>query len=410
MTSVEPTRASATPATPWASRDFRWLFAGRSVDALGNAMHPVGLGFAMLRLFDSTTALGLVVGAGSLGMVLFLLAGGVLADRLPRRVVLVWSNHVAAACQVATVVLVWAEVRNLPALAVLSFVTGAAAAFDHPASMALTPATLTPQTLHRGNAHLSLGQHTGRIVGASTAGLLTAVAGPVSALAVNAASFAVAGLCFGRIRARAGERATGSAPASALEDLRDGWQEFVRRRWVVVVVAAFFVLNAVWIGAFHVLGVAIAEDGFGPDGWGLVLAAEGVGALAGGALASRWEPTRPMVVGMLAATIAMLPIVALGWWPSLLPLLLAALVAGVAMMTFEIAWSTALQRHVPDDRLARVSSWDSLGSFAAIPLGAFVAGPLAEALGTTTVVRGAAVLAVLAGLATFLSREVRDLR
>lgn len=405
----EPEGAPGRPGDgPLAHRDFRWLLVGRAVDSLGNAMYPIGLGFAMLRLFDSVAALGLVVGSGSLGMVLFLLAGGVLADRLPRRTVLVTSNLVAAGAQAGIVAMVLADLASLPALVVLSFVTGAAAAFDGPASMALTPQTLPADLLHRGNAMLSVWRRAGNIGGAVGAGFVTAAAGPSAALLVNAVTFAAAGLCFARVGVRAApirEQATG-----ILADLREGWDEFVARTWVWVVVAAFFVFNGAWMGGFHLLGLVIAERTFGPEGWGVVLGAEGVGAILGGLLANRWEPSRPMVVGMLGVTTSVLPMGVLAAWPAIVPLVVTSIVAGVGIMVFGVAWETALQRHVPPERLARVFSWDSVGSFAAIPIGSFLAGPLAEALGVRTVVWGATGLALTACLGALASREVRDLR
>lgn len=409
MSTTEQGAASTTAAArPLQSRDFRWLLAGRGIDSLGNAMYPVGLGFGMLRLFDSVAALGLVVGAGSLGLVAFLLLGGVLADRLPRRQVLVTSNLLAAVAQAGIVAMVVADLRNLPALVVLSFVTGAAAAFDGPASTALTPSTLPPEALHRGNAMLATARQASRIGGAAGAGLITAFAGPVSVLVVNAVTFAAAGLCFARITT--GTRPLRSEASTPLADLAEGWAEFRARTWVVVVASSFFVVNAVWMGAFLVLGVVISEDTIGPDGWGLVLASEGVGAILGGVLANRWQPSRPMLAAMLAATGSMLPVFVLGWWPNLPALLASGVVGGVGIMLFDVAWDTALQAHIPAERLARVSSWDLLFSVAAMPIGSFVVAPLGEAFGTTTVVRGAAVLAVVATLATLTSRDVRELR
>lgn len=393
--------------TPWESVDFRWLLAGRGVDALGNAMYPIGLGFGMLRLFDSLTAMGIVVGAGSLGLVTFLLAGGVLADRLSRRAVLVASNFVAAACQLGIVAMVVADIASLPALVVLSFATGAAAAFDGPASMALTPQTLTPETLYRGNAQLSLVRRAGNIGGAATAGFLTALFGPATALALNAVTFAAAGICFGRIEVAPTAPREATSP---LADLRDGWNEFRSRTWVWVVVVAFFFINGVWVGAFHLLGVVVAEQTMGPDGWGLVLAAEGVGGIAGTMAANRWEPRRPMRTGMLAAATTGIPLVTLAAWPSLAPMLAASFLGGIGIMVFAVAWESGLHRHVPADRLARVSSWDGLGSFAAIPLGSFLAGPLAEAFGPRAVIWGAAATTGVAALAALASRDVRDLR
>lgn len=387
--------------------DFGWLVAGRGVDSLGNAMYPVALGFAVLEVFDSLTTLGIVVGAGAVGLVAFLLVGGVVADRLSRRSVLVRSNHLAALAQTGIVALAVSDTAVLAPWVVLSFVTGAAAAFDHPASTALTPELLPKDALHRGNSLLKVTQRATGILGAGGAGIVVGLAGSPTALAVNAVSFALAGVCFARIRVPDRQRPTSTA--SAFADLRDGWTEFRSRTWVWVVVAAFFVINACWTGGFHVLGLAIAEDSFGPEAWGLILAAEGVGAVVGALVGGRWDPVRPMLVGMVAAGISIVPLVPLAMASAVPVLVLAALAAGMGTMVFAVAWESALQRHIPIERLARVSSWDAIGSFSAIPIGSFLVGPLAEAHGARTVVGWTAVLGGAACLAALLSRDVRRL-
>lgn len=388
--------------------NFRWIAAGRAIDSLGNAMHPIALGFAVLSLFDSVAALGLVVGSASLGLVLFLLVGGIVADRLPRTVVLVASNFAAAALQFAVVGMFVADVELLPLLSLLSFLTGAAAAFDGPASTALVPQVLTPSELHRGNSLLLLLRRGGMLTGASTAGLVVALFGPEVALAVNAASFAAAGACFWRVRLPAVvDRPPSRSP---LEDLAEGWSEFRSRTWVWVVVASFFVLNACWVGGFTVLGISVAESTFGPTAWGLIIGAEGIGAIVGGLVIARTPPARhPMRLGMVGAVLGVLPLAMLAVSSGPWVLGVSSVVGGVGMMVFSIVWETSLQQHIPTAKLARVSSIDSVGSFAAIPVGSFIVGPLAEAFGTLPVVRGATAISFVACAAALSSRSVRDL-
>lgn len=175
-------------------------------------------------------------------------------------------------------------------------------------------------------------------------------------------------------------------------------------------VAAFSVFNAVFAGGVHVLGPVVADQTIGRAGWGLVLATETAGMAVGAILAMRWQPQRPIRAGVLcASTVAFLPF-ALALSPTLPVLLTTALVAGVCIETFTIAWDTSLQTHVPPDRLARVYSYDMLGSFIAIPIGEVTVGPLAEVLGTDDVLLGAGGLALAASLAALSSRSVRDLR
>lgn len=394
-------------AGPMASRDFRWLLAGRGIDSLGNAMYPIALGFAVLSLFDSLTALGVIVGAASLGMATFLLAGGIVADRLPRTLVIVVSNLVAAAMQVGVIVLVATDTPVLWVFVGLSFLTGAAAAFDGPATTALVPQILAAGQLHRANAAMMFTRRATGVAGAVVAGLVVAWTSPATALAINAGTFLFAGLCFSRIHA-APLAATASV-TSPWQDLVEGWHEFRARTWVWVVVVAFMVANAIWVGGFHLLGLAIADETMGPAAWGFILAAEGAGAAIGAWTAGRREPRRPMRTGMIMTTLSLAPIPALALGFNAWLVGFSAFLAGVAIMQFGVAWDTSLQRHIPPQKLARVSAFDGLGSVAAIPLGSFLAGPLADLWGTTSVLWGAFGLGLIACLGALASKDVRNL-
>lgn len=386
---------------------FRWLLVARTTSLLGNSLAPVALAFAVLDLTGRAIDVGLVVAARSLANVLLLLFGGVLADRLPRQLVLVGSSLAAAATQAAVAALVLSGEATVPALAALSAVNGAVAAVAFPAAAALTPQTVPAALLQPANALLRLGTNTSAIAGATAGGLLVAAAGPGYGLAVDAGTYALAAALFSRIRL-AGRAAP--AASSVLADLRDGWVEFTARRWTWVVVAQFTVVNAAFVGTAAVLGPVVADGTVGRAGYGLVLAAQTAGLLLGGLVALRWQPTRPLRAGVALTVLTGLPAVALALSPNLPALLAAALLAGFAIEQFGVAWDVALQQHVPPDRLARVYSYDAVGSFLAIPLGEAAVGPLAELIGLRTTLLSCAAAIALATLAALGSSSVRNLQ
>ena len=195
-----------------------------------------------------------------------------------------------------------------------------------------------------------------------------------------------------------------------LEDLRTGWQAFTSQTWIWVVVVAFSLVNASIAGGVHVLGPVVADATIGRAGWGVVLSLL-TGGMALGALgALRWTPGRPLRAGMwCSAVIAGLPL-GLALRPTLPVLAMAAVLAGLCIETFGIAWDTSLQSHVAPDRLARVYSYDMLGSFVAIPVGEVAVGPAAEALGTRPVLLATAGIILVMSLGTLASRSVRELR
>jgi MFS family permease len=348
------------------------------------------------------------VATRSIANVAFLLWGGVVADRLPRQYVLVGSSTVSALSQGLLAVLVLTGSVSIPAFVVLSAVNGISSAFSFPASAALAPQTVPAELRQRANALLRLGLNFSMIAGASLGGLLIAFTGPGWGLAVDASSFALAGLAFSLVRVPAARVAAEHRPG-VFSELRVGWTEFMSRTWVWVVVVAFFFVNAAYAGGTMVLGPVVADTVIGRETWGLVLAAQTTGMVAGAFVAMRLRVRRLLLLGVVSVVaFAALP-VALAVHPAPWLLMVASFACGICMEQFGVAWETSLQNHVPADRLARVYSYDMLGSIAAIPLAQLVVGPVSNAAGITATLLGCAAIQVAATAAMVASRSVRSL-
>lgn len=403
--------ASGTPPVrpfdPLRHRNFRLLLAARSITHLGNAVAPVALAFAVLDHSGSATDLGLVIGARSVANVALVLVGGVLADRLPRTLILCGATALAALSQAAVAALVLTDAETIPLLIALSAVNGAAAAAAMPAAGAITPQTVPESLLQQANAVLGSSTGLANVAGSALGGALVAAVGPGWGIAVDAVTFAAASLCFLALREESGPRAPAGRP---LADLREGWTEFVSRSWVWRVVLQFLVINAVLAGGLHVLGPVVADREFGRAAWGVVLAAEMTGVVVGGLLATRWQPRHALLVGSVLVVVEAVPLALLAVAPLVVPLAIAMFVAGLAVAQFDVSWEVALQENIPRQRLARIYSYDMLGSFVAMPLGQMSAGPLVAAVGLGPALLGAAGLTVLATLGVATSREVRRLQ
>jgi MFS family permease len=385
---------------------FRWLAVARTTGFLGNAIVPIALAFAVLDLTGSVSDLGIVVGARSIAQVMLLLAGGVLADRLPRALLLQGSSLAAAVTAALLATSVLAGFASVPLLAVIGLVNGALAAVAQPASYSITPEIVPAELLQPANAILRIGTNSAAITGASLGGLLAATAGPGWAMVVIAAVFAVEAVCYARVGGTRVDRPR----AHLLAELREGWSEFTSRRWVWIVVLQFMIVNAAMTGGAQVLGPAVADETFGRAAWGVVLACTTAGAVAGGLIAARWLPRRALLFGVALVMAEALPLLALGLAPHLAVLIPAAFLCGMAMEQFTIAWDLSLQENVPGDKLARVYSYDMLGSFVAVPAGQLAIGPVAVAVGPTATLVGCAVLIVVVTGAALTSRQVRTLR
>ncbi|MCW3839753.1 MFS transporter [Micromonospora yasonensis] len=387
---------------------FRYLAAGRMVNMLGNGVAPIALAFAVLDLTGSVRDLGLVVGARSLMTVLFVLFGGVVADRIPRRLVLVGSNVLGALTQAAVAILVLTDTATIPLLLALGAANGIVSALSQPASAAATPQTVPAELIQPANALIRLGINTGMIGGAALGGLLVAAVGPGWGLAVDALTFAIAAMAFTGVRIAAPPATSNRTSIAA--DLREGWTEFTERTWVWVVVLGFMILNAALAGGVNVLGPAVADETIGRSAWGLVLAAETAGMVVGGLIALRIRVRRLLLLGVACMFAESFLLLGLALAPTIVVLVASALAVGIAVEQFAVAWDTSIAQHIPADRLARVYSYDMLGSWVAIPLGQVAAGPLAAAIGTRDTLLILATLVVLAVLGMLASRDVRRLQ
>lgn len=387
---------------------FRYFLGARLTTLLGSAIAPIAVAFAVLDLTHSASALGMVLAARTIPLILLVLFGGVLADRIRRDVVLVASNLVCLLTQSLAAVLLLTGTAEVWQLAAIEAVNGAAAAFTFPALQGLIPQLVARGELQQANALSGLVRNVTTIGGGALAGGIVGFFGPGWGLAIDAATFGIAALLISRVRlARTAREAAGH---STWQDLRVGWQEFVSRRWVWVIVAAFTVINAIIAGALNTLGPLVADETFGRVGWGLMNSAMGVGLVLGALVMLRWRPQRPMVVGMLGMTLTAAQVLLLGLHPSLAALLVLAMFVGIGSDFFGIGWETALQQHVPQEKLSRVASYDVLGSLLAMPIGQLVAGPLADAFGVTDVIVGGGLLMAAVILLALLDPSVRGLR
>jgi MFS family permease len=394
---------------PLAEREFRLLFGGQLVSLLGTAVAPIALAFAVLELTGSTTDLGIVLAANWVPQLVLILFGGVFADRLPRHLVMVGSNLVSAAAQGTIAALLLTGTAQLWQLAALQIVRGAAFSFFFPASQGLVPETVRPTLLQQANALLGMSRNATSVLGAALGGVLVAAAGPGWALAFDATTYLVSAAVLAAVRLPAKVR-TIETP-SVLRELAEGWTEFVSRRWLWTIVAAAGIGNIAWTGASSVYGPLVAKESLGgAAAWGAIVAAEGAGLLIGGVVLLRWRPQRLLFLGTAALSMGAIPLLCLASLRSTAVIAAAFLLAGIGVELFSVAWSTALQEHVPLEKLSRVSSYDALGSFVFIPLGLAIAGPIAGAIGLTQALWLAAAVDAGSMLSVLAVREVRELR
>ncbi len=388
---------------------FRLLFGAQSISAFGDRLVPVALAFAVLDLTGSVTDLGIVLACQTVPLIVFVLLGGVWADRLERRRVMLASDVVRAGAQGASAALLLTGSAQIWELAALQAVYGLAAAFFGPASTAVVPQTVDPASLQQANALMGLSGNFAMVLGPAVAGVLVATVGPGWGLAADAASFVGSAACLAALHANP---VTVEARSSMVTELRAGWRAFRSRAWLWITVAFFTLYIGFCFAPLEVLGPQVARLSLGgPGAWAAISVALGVGAVIGGGLGLRLRPRYPLRLAFTVFVVATPTLTALIAVHAPLALIVAAaLVDGATGTLFNVFWFTALQTDVPAGELSRVASWDYLGSLGLQPVGQVMSGPVAAAIGLSGTLYVAAGLALVLFGAALAAPSVRNFK
>jgi MFS family permease len=408
-----------------AVRDFRLLLADRLIAPASAGFSMVGVSFAVLAATHSPADLSYVLAAQIAPALVFALIGGVAADRFRPQRVIVAANLLMALGEGTFGILVLSGHSPLWAMIGLEAITGTGVAIFYPASQALLPRLVPRSMLQEASAISRLAMNTGQMSGAAVAGLLVAAAGPGWALALcGVGMVCTVPLLLSITGSRpdpgeeprpgaAGEPAEPvQAPApSMLGELREGWSEFRSHTWLWVIVAQFGVVMMAWYGSFSVLGPVVAEQHLGgPAAWGAITAADAFGLIAGGIVSLRLTPRRPMLFVVLTGGAVAISPLSLALVLPLEAVCVASFGLGVFIEVMMVQWTVTMARNIPSDKLARVSSYDVLGTVIAMPAGALIAGPLGTVIGTSQAQYAAAAVIVLASALALIPRDIRTIR
>jgi MFS family permease len=393
----------------WAGRNYSLLTAAAVVTNLGSHGALIAAAFAVLDAGGDSGDVGLVAAARTLPLVVFLLIGGAVADRLPRHRVMVAANALNCLSQAAFAVLVLTGEARLWQMMLLTALGGTGQAFFSPAAEGMLLSSVEGEQAARAFAMFRMAMQGAALGGAALGGAMVAALGPGWVLAADAAAFAVAAslrafLDVGHIPPRA-------PGGGLLADLRDGWREFAGRPWLWGIVVQFSLANAVVAAADAVYGPLVARDHLGGAGpWGLALGFFAAGTVAGALLMTRWKPRRLLLAGTLCVFPLALPSAALAVPVPAGALCAVMFVAGATVEVFGVSWMTALHQEIPEEKLSRVSAYDWFGSVALVPLATALAGPAETAFGRSQALWGCAALVVVVTAAVLCVPDVRDLR
>lgn len=377
---------------PLRHRDFALLWSGQSVSQLGDGVFTVTLAIETLRVDHHAVGLSYVLAARLLPAVLVTLAGGVLVDRVPRRLVMLASDVTRGTAVAVVTVLIATGAIHLIGLVCMALVFGLGDAVFFPAAMAITPELVPPDLLVGASAlNGTSRQLAGVLIGPAIGGLLVGFLGTAWGFGIDAASFLISAAAVYAMRGRSAPVPTGESP---LADLREGLRFCVSQRWLWVSTLGASLGNFVAfspLGAMIPLLVKHVLHG-GGVALGLVIAAGGLGGLLATVLTGRREPPRRRLVHLwIGWGLSGAGVLGLGFVPDVW------LAGGVAFVTYgldaygSVMFNPLIQKGVPGALLGRVSAVDYLFGFALSPLGLVAAGAASDAIGvrTTLIVGGA---------------------
>ncbi|TQL70165.1 putative MFS family arabinose efflux permease [Nocardioides albertanoniae] len=405
MTTLDPVR---TRGGVLRHRDFRLLAAGGAISMIGNGITPVALAFAVIDLGGGAAELGLVVASFATAEVMATLLGGVLGDRFSRKVMMEGTSAASAVVQVVLAVMLIGGFASIPALTVAGVVTGVLGALNRPSSQAMTRFTVPAEEVAHAVPARALANQVGMTVGYALGGVLVSVVGAGWSIMIDAATFAVAAVCFALMRV-AHVRPEG-ARVSMLADLGEGAREVLRHTWLWLLIIQALLYHLFYGGAQGVLGPIVVGEGMSRSAWGVSLAVMMAGFVVGGLICLRWRPRRMLYVGAALLSLTALFPIAMAVAEAPAVVWGGAFLHGVGLSIFSVFWDLAIQQQIPEDKLSRVYSFDIVGSFIARPVGLAVTGPVAAAVGFAPWLLVVAAVIGGSSLIALLSRDVRVLQ
>jgi hypothetical protein len=417
-----------------ANRDFRLLFAGRSVSLLGDGAFLVALAWQAYTISNAPSALALLGIAMTVPLIALLLFGGVVSDRHSRRRVMLLADLMRTVLLALLAALAISGTLHLWQMMVLVALYGGAQAFFDPASDAILPELLPEWQLGQANALEQVVRPLAlRLAGPAVGGVLVGVLGPGSAFLADGATFLASAMALwsmsagdsaARVRApthtRRGpdenDQHTGSPRSdkrwalASSGDLREGFAYVRRHVWLWGTFASAGIAYLLFMGPAEVLLPFMVKHVLGGSGMqlGLVLGAGGLGSVACAlAMARSGLPSRSITFIYAVWALATLAVAGYGLANAIWQLMLASLAFNLLETAGTIVWATIKQRHVPGHMLGRVSSLDWLISIGLLPVSFALTAPLSAALGVRATLIGAGLAGAAATLGGLLLPGMR---
>ncbi|GAA3113481.1 MFS transporter [Streptomyces rectiviolaceus] len=406
MTSA-PGDISVAPGGLW-SRNFSLFFAARGIARLGDTMAPVALAAGLVLSGYGAGVVGAVLASMTACFAGFVIFGGVIADRVNNRVLMIGADLVRVVVQALMAGLFFTGHIVVWQICVLSAINGICAALFQPGLPTLIPRIAAD--VQGANGAIRTIESLMTMAGPAVAGALVGLTEPGGVFVAYAITYLASAICLALLRLPPTGRSMVAKESSFRSDLVQGWQEFRSRTWLWGVIVIWMVLMiSSWGPMIPLIATEVVSE-HGPRTLGLVNSAMGAGMAAGALIAMRVRPVRPLRAGSVAlllywmqpASVALeLPV----------PLIAAGLAAaGAANAFWGVMWTTSILTQVPTEVRSRVHAYDVAGSVAMMPVGQALAGPASEIFGVREVLGFNAVMAMGVAVALLSVPAIRNLR
>jgi len=393
-------------------RSFALLWAGQTISRLGDSLYRIALSWWVLEKTGSATAMSTVLVVSFLPMLLLLLVGGVVVDRLPRFRVLFASDLLNGFVVAAVAALAATQHLEIWHVYIASALFGLADAFFYPAYSASIPQIVPPESLPSANSLTGLSFQITGVVGPAIGAGLVALGGTPAAFGLDSLSFFLSAACLAPLVRIALPRPAETVARGPLSDVRDGLLQVGSRTWLWLSIAFFGLANVFDAGPRNVALPFLIHDHLGLEvgALGAVASSIAVGSVTAAVFLGRFHRMRRRGLLLYGGEVVMgLMLILFGLMPTLPGLMAAAFIFGMAVSQGSLVWTNTLQEMVPPEKLGRVTSIDALGSFVFLPVGFAFAGILSDRIGPANVFLLGGTLVVLLACGMLLVPSIRGL-
>lgn len=389
-------------------RDLRFVFGATLASNLGDGIVSIALAFAVLDLTGSATDLGIVLAARTLAQVSVMLIGGVVADRVSRRSVMIAADLGRFGSQVAIGILLVTKHATVAQLAISQVLLGIGSSFFIPASSGLIR-TVAGEHTQEANAIQTISGSGASLLGPALGGFLVVTTGPSWAMVLDGVSYLLSAALLSGVGKTLATLARDTDAPSFLVSMIGGFREVKSRTWLWSLILNMAIGNILFT-AWPVLAPLICKQHYGgAPAFAALGVAWTAGMLAGGGLLLWVKPHYLLRVAMLASIPWTVPGILLGIHLPIYIVVVFQFIAAAGISVEGSLFWTAMQQSVPTEATSRVTSWDYAATMSIMPLGYLLVGPLEKAVGTSAALIACSVAVIIVTSTCFVVRDVRDL-